>query len=546
MNRLLALILILSANAITTSAETISVPWDEFKALYKESVVRDTTEKLALPTRKKKPMVYTIEDSAYHLTIDKSHVRGKILLSGKTISGDLSPIHLFNNDIVISKIMHVTGGTLLSDRDRSKGIIFLPQENTNAFQIALSFLVAIHEDNTAQYISFATPHALRNSVAVELPPQTDLVEAPGIPDSTGLYHFAPASKLSIRFRHKNAATPAPIVDIDTFSSITVQGKRATITTSFKPIRPLPSSFSVLVQKETQYVATTLKSSWISHDSDGSYLIKIPQGVNKPFSIQFVADQTKEGTFSFLLPTIANNSGKEGDFKCHEPDNGQIRVSAQELVSALPATSLSPQLIGNTHPTRSYMHVPAGHAVTLHIKRFQAVSTPIIVLDSLNFFTTFEENGNILSVLSMEVPGEMGPRIKLKAVPDAEVWSLTVNGRKQKLYADSDGSWVIPLANGHTSKVQLALLHKGKKLGLYGRLEAILPQTGIPAKKVCVGISLPHRVQLLSIEGPVTPAPAQSWTDPIEGEGNPHFFQRAFYKGEGMTIAISYKEPADRE
>lgn len=131
---------------------------------------------------------------------------------------------------------------------------------------------------------------------------------------------------------------------------------------------------------------------------------------------------------------------------------------------------------------------------------------------------------------------------MKAVPDAEIWSLKVNGRKGKVYTNGENRWIIPLVAGEISHVELALLQKGVRLGLRGRLEASLPHSGIPSRTVRVGIALPERVQLLSMEGPVNSEPTERWETPAEFVGRPYFFSRSFYKGEGMTLAVLYKEP----
>jgi hypothetical protein len=52
------------------------------------------------------------------------------------------------------------------------------------------------------------------------------------------------------------------------------------------------------------------------------------------------------------------------------------------------------------------------------------------------------------------------------------------------------------------------------------------------------------VQLLSLEAPLSAANGASWRIPAEFAGKPHFFSRSFYKGEGMKLVVSYKEPAD--
>jgi hypothetical protein len=52
------------------------------------------------------------------------------------------------------------------------------------------------------------------------------------------------------------------------------------------------------------------------------------------------------------------------------------------------------------------------------------------------------------------------------------------------------------------------------------------------------------VELLSLDGTVSPARGESWKRPAEFIGKPYYFSRSFYKGEGMSLALAYKEPVN--
>ena len=188
-------------------------------------------------------------------------------------------------------------------------------------------------------------------------------------------------------------------------------------------------------------------------------------------------------------------------------------------------------------------MPRDTGVHLQIFRFTAVDTPPAVLDSIRFFTSFEENGGRLSQLSLDVPAEVGPRIAIERIPDAAIWSLTVNGVPRQVRTGADGNWIIALDPGGTSKVELAYLTRADALTLQGRIEARMPGVGLPAKRVSVGIGLPERLELLSIEGPVTPASHPPSGPPEAFDGTPYYFSRSYYEGKGLDVLAYYKEPA---
>ncbi|MFC1498342.1 hypothetical protein ACFLS1_07735 [Verrucomicrobiota bacterium] len=546
MKKTLLMITFMMVANISVAEESVSVPWAEFKKLYRESIEREVMKKVKKTPEKKKSAVYTIDEAVYSLNVGEQNTKGKVLISGRIISGHPEYIPLFDKDIVMLNAGKVTGGSLASIQKDNERIVFLPDTTQNQFQIEISFLIQPQEDNRSRIVSFKTPRALRNSLKLELSPETHLVEGLGIPDADGIYHFSLSPSLAVRYLDKQGISAAAAAEIDIFSRVHFQGKRAIITTCFLPTQPIPPSFILNVQKDTQYVSSSLKSSWIKRQEDNSYRIEIPAEEKKMFSIQFAVKESGNGSFNLSLPGIKGNNGKEGNFVVAEPDDGQISLSGNGLISQIPIAGLGKQMGAIAGNNKFFMRISSLEPIKLDIKRFQSVSTPPIVLDSQCFFTSFEENGSVLSVLVMDIPPEVGPRMKVKSIPNTEIWSLTVNGKKRKVYSNDDNSWIIPLSGGENSHVELALLRQDEKLGLHGRLETVLPETGLPSRNVKVGIALPERVQLLSMEAPVNPAPEKIQKTPPEFIGKPYFFSRSFYKGGEMKIAISYKEPVKQK
>jgi hypothetical protein len=54
------------------------------------------------------------------------------------------------------------------------------------------------------------------------------------------------------------------------------------------------------------------------------------------------------------------------------------------------------------------------------------------------------------------------------------------------------------------------------------------------------------VDLLSVEGDLSPAAGEEWPAPAELSGKRYFFSRAFYKGERLAAGLFYREPVDGE
>jgi len=554
MKRLLPLLMLILAPGIARAQESVTVPglqgsvtvpWTEFQRLYRESVVKEFQKQAEETARQKEPCIFTIHEAVYSLRVGEDSAEGEVRLAGRVVSGPVRPIPLFGKEMILTGVSSASGGSLICAEPPSERATFLPADKAGEFQLALSFLARVQEDRGSRLISFDVPATLRNTLQLELPEGARLLEAPGIAAAGGKRHFSSGAPLRIRFLAKETLVAAR-VEIDTFSRIRIQGARIILTTTCAPVRPLSEPVILRAPKGAEYLASSLPASRIKKLDNDAFEIAPGTEESGPFWLRFALQQTAvNAETAFLLPRIDKNNGNEGNFIAEEPPDGQVRLSGKEIVSQIPVSRLGKEICQAAGTDRAYMRAAPGETIGLTFARFQTVSTPPVVLDALFLFTSFEENGNTLSTLVMDVPPEAGPRLRLPGIADATIWSLSVNGETKKVYSDSD-AWVVPLAENTPSHVELALLRKGQPLGLRGRLETIVPQTGFPSQRVCVGIALPARVQLMSIEGPVSPAPGEEWKTPRGFVGKPHYFSRSFHNGEEMRVAVSYKEPIEQK
>ena len=426
------------------------------------------------------------------------------------------------------------------------GVSFLPETEARAFRIRADFLARPEEEGGARSLSLSIPPATRNALEISLPSGARLVEAPGIADESGAFHFSATAAFTIRYAGEGASAPISIPDLDTLARIEVQGGRVLIHTLFVPMRTLPETLTLRLPEGARYVSTTLRPAQLKAEEGGAYSLAVDPDAKAPFSFEAALDRPagEDAPLSFVLPAIDGNQGQQGRFFVVEPDDGQVRVAGDNLVQRIPAARLNQALAPFLEETPHFMSMPPGAPLTLEMTRFQAQEAAAAVLEAQSLFASFDETGRSLSILVLELPPETGPRLILPPIPGAEFWSLTVNGVHKPVYTAEDGGWIVPLESGKTSRIALAFLRKGPSLGLKGAVSVVVPETGLAAQSLRVGLVLPERVELQSIEGPVTSASGEGWPLPDEFTGAPYFFSQAFYKGEGLTISVAYKEPVD--
>ncbi|MBU4201117.1 MAG: hypothetical protein KKG09_09785 [Verrucomicrobia bacterium] len=541
MKKIMVGIMCLALTGRIWATESVAVPWEEIKILFEERVERNVQDKLNAAAQSRKTMVASIDEAIYGLSIGSAQAVGQVLISGKLVEGDPRPIGLFGKGIILTGVKRAAGGALIGGQE--EGIAFLP-DGRKEFQVEISFLVPVQEDNRSRLVSLAIPTALRNALTLTLPENMRLVEGPGLADTAGVYHFPVSQNMVVRFRDRKALAEETAIEINTLSRIALEENRAMVSTRFLPMRPINGPVTLHVEDGAQFIGSSLKPSWLRKTGEDSYQLDLPAGMKEGFVIDllFPLAAGENAETSFRLPGISNNRGQEGSFILEECADGHASVAAKELVRGISVSRLPNELAAHAGKLPLYDQVASREKITVSLRKFKTVSTPAAVLDTLYFYTSFEENGNRLSVLQMDIPPEIGMRLKVKSIAGADIWSLTVNGAKRKVFTDQEGRWIIPLTGTEPSQVELAIIAKGEKLGLHGRLETVLPETDIPARKVVVGVALPERVELLALEGAVNPGADDPCKLPAEFVGRPYYFSRAFYKGEGMNLAVSYKEP----
>lgn len=514
-------------------------PWEELKTLYRAQI---TQELRAGEVIAESAPVVVIDEARYGLHLGAERVEGELELSGRLVSGKPVPVPLFGPELVLRGGGEVTGASLIPAGE-SGGIQLLPEAGAASFHVSASFLVRSAEERGGRTLSLAIPRAVRNPVRLQLDEGLRLLEAPGIAGPEGEYYLASGDVMQVRYATAATEVESQTPEVDLFTRIVVSQRRVVLETHGVPVRGLPEGALLRLPEGAQLVNTSLKSSEITPQESGAYALSSAVDSRQPFVVECALTLPNDGAaLSFALPAIERNVGREGRFVVVEPDDAQVAVQGENLVANIPSARL-----GEGFPATGFAHfmqLPAAQPLTLTVTRFRAEEVIDTVLESQVLNVTFDETGRSLSTLRLEVPPEIGPRLVLDPVAGGEIWSLTVNGLSKQVYTDSNGAWVVPLEAGQASIVELAFLREGDPVGIHGTLQVDVPRTGFGAKMLYVGVELPERVELQSVDGPVNTKVASDGGRPEGLADTPYVFSQPFYKGEGMAIAVSYKEPVN--
>ena len=535
--RILAVLCVLLSAGLCRAAEG-GYPWEELKALYREQIARELAPEVA-PEPEPEP-VAVVEYVHYDLELGRDRAGGTMELQGRVLSGTGAELPAFGAGLLLRDIEELTGADLLPVADGETRL------RTNAgaetFSLRASIFATPSEGRGARVLTIVPPRALMVRLSIALADGLRLLEAPGIADAQGVYHLgAVTAPLVVRYARDTGPVQAEAPEIDLFTRVRVGQRRLFLETWGVPLRPIPPDTTLHLAGGSQFVASSLRPSALQQVDGDALVLHGGDDWREPFSVESVVVLPEDGApLELRLPYVDKNIGREGRFSVRDPEDGQVTVSGEGLVSDLPVAQLGEGVPLGDDGT--YMRVPSNGVVSLAVNRFRAGGGREIVLPYQAVYVSVDETGRSLTTLSLELPREAGPRLVLEPVADGEIWSLRVNDQARQVYSDADGAWVIPLDPGKPSQVELAVIREGEPLGLRGALTVTVPRTGLAARMLYVGVDLPDRVELLSVEGPVNTESNAAKEQPPMVASATYVFTQPFYKGTGVAIEVAYKEP----
>jgi hypothetical protein len=371
---------------------------------------------------------------------------------------------------------------------RSTTGIALRSHAAGAFQVRLDLVIPIEQDNNLRAFSVQAPQAIANALAVELPNGARFVTQPGVAGPDGLRHIAAGQTHTVRFIAAQEATTAMPPTIDIFTEISLHQHRLRLTSLLAPQQIAASPFELSLPSGARLISTTIRDSWWQALGDGRYRVGLPADLESAVSITTEIDLDDRAELTLSLPSIKDNLGAEGNFTVREPVQTRILVKGAGLATNMPAEQLPEPIRAHWPALTDFDYSSDNQPLTLSLEALKAVSAPALVLDAVTFTSSLSEDGQLLTTLRLDVPTNAGPRLSLKPLADAEVWSVLVNGVRREILNDDGRSWIVPLDGEAPAHVEIALLSRRDKPALAGKLDLALPATGLTARAVYYGLT----------------------------------------------------------
>jgi hypothetical protein len=517
-------------------AETATVPWAEFKDLYTEHLqktLRADADKAAAGGPG-----YTLRRADIRLRVDGDSAIGEIVIAGETLRDPPLLVPLIDGTTTIADVREQSGGTVV----RSAEGIALRSNSAGAFQVRLDMVIPIEQDRNLRAFTVQSPQAIANAMAIVLPDGARFVTQPGVAGPDGLRHIAAGQTHTVRFiaAQEDQTAMAPTIDI--FTELSLNQHRLRLVSLLAPQQTTAGPFELTLPAGARLISTTIRDSWWQSLGDGRYRVDLPADLASAVEITTEIDAADQRELALSLPSIKDNLGAEGNFSVREPVQTRILVKGAGLATNMPAEQL-PEPIRERWPALAeFDYSSDNQPMTVTLEKLKTVTAPALVLDAVTFTTSLGEDGQLLTTLRLDVPATAGPRLSLKPVPDSEIWSVLVNGERREILNDDGRTWIVPLDGDAAAHVEISLLSRRDKPALAGKLDLALPETGLTARTVYYGLTLPHRLELVSMESDLTPQDPATLAANEVLKGTPYVFSRAFYRGEKIPVALMYREP----
>lgn len=529
--------IVLLALVVTTGSlrgeDRVTLPWAEFRELWSRCVERELAERLR--PAEEIPTEDCVDGLAVALDLHESgRVEGTLTVEGRHLAGTPRLLSVLGAPAMLLAAEEVTGARLAQGPDGA--VAFRAAGTDEAFRLRLRFAAALRRDERSWRLVMPVVRALRNRVTLKLPAGWSCLDAEGRPFPAGERNLPPVEGLDLRFLAPGEDLARRDPEVDELFRIEPLGEAVDLVGRFLLVDGRKRELQMELPDGLELVEHDLPGEALAREA-GSLSLRVPAGRDL-FTCRFRGPGGR-----IVLPRIRSNRGREGAFVLREPEDGELRVDGLDELPLHGMDRLAPPLRAEAGAWTAYRRLPPGRSLALRLSPLARVAAPSVVLDQVELLATVEEGGAVLSVLRLVVPAGVGPRLRLPAVAGTRVWSLEVNGRPARVFASRPDEWILPLARGGESRVELALLRHGDALGLRGRIDLTFPATGLAARRMLVAVALPERVELVSVDGPVTPSTWRPASPPAGFRGRCHAFERAFDEGRGAVVALSYKEPA---
>ncbi len=257
-----------------------------------------------------------------------------------------------------------------------------------------------------------------------------------------------------------------------------------------------------------------KNIWNVTESDGEKFLNI--------SFEYPIEGKQEFTIKSerLLPmetTVADFSGfeimgtkRESGFVAAEVKSnaeahiqefqGLERIDFQKIPTELGELASRPILF-------SLKYVRHPYNIVVGIVKYEREEALNVIIDYMYGITLFQEDGKLVHQITFSIQNLWNQFIKLELPEDANIWSVYVDGKREKPSREKDGKILIPLVRSKREdgilkpfSVELIYSEPATRFTIFGKNESFLPVPNILINRLEWDFHLPANYRYLHFGG----------------------------------------------
>ncbi len=408
---------------------------------------------------------------------------------------------------------------------------YLNTDEVGKHSIRVKFSVESSLDKGTPGLNFNIPHTPITYVMLDIPKEDmeiTIANAQELQMKASRNHsivggyLIPTSEIRISWKKKTVTIvhgPAKIY-AELFNLLSIEADAIRITTKVKMniLQNKITSITLIVPPgyEVLDVVGQGKNLWNVREEKGKELLDIPfeypiEG-NQELTIKsekLLPEETMVADFSgFEVVEAIRESGfiageVKSDAEAHVQEfEGLDRIDFQKIPSELSGLSSRPMLF-------AFKYIRHPHNIIIDITKYERAEALSAIIDYAKGTTLFNEDGKLVHQFTFSMQNLWNQFLKLELPKDASVWSVYVDGKREKPSKDSDGKILIPLVRSQREgeggslrsfDVELIYSEPAKKFSIFGKKDQSFPTPDVLINRLEWDLYLPVNYKYIHFAG----------------------------------------------
>lgn len=533
--------------------DEIQLSWDEFTKLLSQTgfrvkpeykveggnviLTREQFKKLIDQMKPPKkvdltpPGDYIIRKGTYNGTVGKKSTRFNALLDLEIFKKDRKAylkIPLFREELAIEDIrFDEKPASIITEG----GWHYLNTDGVGRHSVRVKFSVKSSLDKGTLGLNFNIPQTPITYIMLDIPRtglDVTIANAQELQITEKSKHtkvkgyLVPASQMSISWKKKFveiARGPAKIY-AELFNLLSIEADAIRVSTKVKlnVLQNKITSITLVIPSGYQILGVTGqgKSIWNVREEKGKELLEIP------FEYPTEGDQYLTIQAEKLLPEetmVADFAGfevlqakRESGFIAGEvKSDAEAHVQEFEGIDRIDFQKIPSELTGlSSKPIQfAFKYIRHPYNIVVDITKYEKEEALSAIIDYAQGTTLFKEEGKLVHQFTFTMRNLWNQFLKLKLPEDASIWSVYVDGKREKASIDNDGKILIPLARSQRGveggslrpfNVELIYAEPVKKFALFGKKEHSFPTPDVLISRLEWDIYLPVNYKYIHFGG----------------------------------------------